>query len=446
MIKGISEKNKIIKLSVLVTVVLVLGIGGFFYFNSGEKEETVKKEPFRVNFFDSIGKEVEDIDEIGKEARFVFNKREVTGCTDQNNNIYSTKLFITDGRGNNFFNFYETDDLTFEMSYSYIEDQVLILTEFGLQDNRVVDLEGEINSETFIPPVGFGTDFIVSQDEKMIGYIENKSQVNIGSELSFDFSYLLKIKNIETEEIIEIDPKNIKHIEVEYSQFLPVGFSKDNKNFYVFASQFGMDIGYHNPNGLYVIDLATKKIEEIYYSSIEDVEEKDLLVLLGVFPEHGFALVNRGPQLSEGEKTILRTQLQKLDLKTKKFTDIYKDENNDFVGTGGKILSPDGQNIILLNEAYYDHGLSLYSLEAKSKKKLTERGEFLAWLDDSETFIYLIYTTSENTEEGIIQGIELHSLNIKTGEDYKIYTQNSLDEGTGLNNIGDKFYSFIGSF
>jgi len=426
--------------SLIIVVVLAI-TGGIFYYQINSKEEEV--ESFNVSYKEAVGEEINDLNKIESQKRVVYSQREVTD-NKGTENTYKTRYYVTDQAGRQKYNFYTASDLTFEIGYPYLEDKILILTEFGQADNRVVNLKGEVLKDLFIPDIDFGTDFVVSGDNKKVAYLENESKANLESELSFDFNYLIKVKDLESEEVKEFDPKKIKHEEIEYSQFVPHAFSKDGKKLYIFASQYGMDLSYQNPNGLYEINLEDNQIKEIYYSSIETREEKDLLVLLGIFPGQNLALVNRGPKLSNDDETVFRTQIQKLDLETGEFEDLYIDEYTDRVGSGGKILSSDGQKLILLNNAYYDRGLSLYNLETEETTKLLDQGDFVGWMSDNQTIIYRLYKTKENEQGQVDQSVEIHSLNIDTGEDYKLYSQESVNEGTGMNEIGDKFYTFVG--
>jgi len=422
---------------VVIAIFVVFGLGGFFYFNARNNSLNSRDNEIKIIQREAKNEEVDSIKGVVGENRLVYSERIVKAIDEKGENIYETKFYLTDSQGEKRYNFYTAEDLTYESAYPYQKDKLLILKEFGRVGPRLINLEGEILDDEFVPEVDFGTDFCISDDNKIVAYL--KANSNSG------FDYLIKIKNLETGEEKEFNPEEIKHNDINFSQFIPLAFSKDNNVLYVFASQYGLDLSYQNPNGLYAINLKEEKIEEIYYSSLDDSGVDNLLVLLGVFPKYNIALVNRGPQKSEGDKTIFRTQIQKIDLSTKKFTDLYLDENNDRVGNGGKILSPDGKKLILLNDAYYDRGLSLYNLENKKETKLLDSGEFITWLNDNKTIIYRLYQTEEK-EGNLRQRIELHSLNVETGEDYKIYSGEEISEGAGLNKVGDKFYNFIGEF
>ncbi|MDZ7798052.1 MAG: hypothetical protein U5L76_00360 [Patescibacteria group bacterium] len=432
--------KKYLTLAFVIVVVLAIA-GGIFYYQFNSKKE--ESESFTVSYKELKAEEVDDLSKIESQEKIVYAQREVID-NKGNENVYQTRYYVTNSKGEKKYNFYTADDLTFEIGYPYLEDKILILTEFGQADNRVVNLKGEVLKEVFIPGIDFGTDFVVSDDHKKVAYLENQSKANLENELSFDFNYLIKVKDLESGVVEEFNPEEIKHEEIEYSQFVPGAFSQDGKKLYIFASQYGLDLSYQNPNGLYEINLENNQIKEIYYSSIENQEEKDLLVLLGVFPRQNLALVNRGPRLSKDDETVFRTQIQKINLETGEFKDLYIDEYTDRVGSGGKILSPDGHKLILLNNAYYDRGLSLYNLETKKMTKLLDQGEFVTWMSDNQTIIYRLYKTKENEPGQIDQTVEIHSLNIDTGGDYKLYSQESVNEGTGMNEMGDKFYTFIG--
>lgn len=417
---------------------LALGAAGFFYFNRSEKKE-VKKQATDLNYFVGQGQAVKSQAELGQGGRIIYAERVVAAVDDQGENKYQTNFYLTDSAGEKKYKFYTADDLTYETAYPYLSGSILIATEFGQAKNRVVGFDGQEKEGVFIPPVAFGTDFILSADNNKIAYLANKT-LGQAAPLSSEFNYLIKVKNLNDGQISEFDPLKIKHNDQNFDLYLPVGISTDNNIVYLFAQNQQGDNFAQNPSGLYAVNIDTKEISEIYYSSPEENDDKKIIVLLGFYPGQDFFLVNRGPQVVEEEATVLRTQLQKLDLQTRQFTDIFVNEKIDQVGLGGKILSPDGKKIILLNDAYYDKGLSYYDLERKTTVKLTGKGEFLAWFPDSQTIVYQSFLAEE---EGTEEQIELHALDIATKNDYRIYRQKVTIEGTGLNTKGESFYTFI---
>lgn len=437
--KNKADNNIKFLVPVVIFLMTVLALGGFFYFNKSGKTKEVKKEGPSISYFAAKGEAAESKEEISGLSRLIYAEKVITEVGSSGENKYQTNFFMTDEKGGKKFKFYSADDLTYETAYPYFSETIAIIKEFGKAENRVIGFDGQ-KKEVFLPPAAFGTDYVLSADKNLIAYLENKTVGLPEADIS-GFNYWLKIKNLSDGKVLEFDPVNIKHKENSFDLYLPAGVAADNSRVYIFCQNQVSDDYARNPGGLYAINLGNMSVSEIYYSSAEENEDKDMIVLLGLYPGEGFALVNRGPQAVKEEETILRTQLQKLDLKTGIFSDIFVNEKADQAGTGGKIISPNGKKLILLNDAYYDRGLSLHDFERKKTVKLTDQGEFKAWWPDSQTIIYQTYFASEGQNK---EKIELHALNTESLQDYIIYTQDTLSEGTGLNLPGEIFYEFIG--
>ncbi|MFH1366899.1 MAG: hypothetical protein ABIH38_02820 [Patescibacteria group bacterium] len=436
--KSIADKDIKFILPLVIFLLMFVALGGFFYFHKNAKNNETKKEGLDISYFSAKGENVDTYQEISGQNLLIYAEKEVMEVNSLGENKYQTNFFLTGEKGEKKFKFYSAEDLTYETAYPYLAGSIIIVTEFGQAENRAVGVDGE-KKDFFLPPVAFGTDFILSSDKNIIAYLENKT-VSQTDDIS-GFNYLLKIKDLDEGDVLEFDPTSIKHQENSFDLYLPVSFSDDNSLVYIFAQDQVSDDYVLNPGGLYALNLENMTSSEIYYSSIEENEDKDIIVLLGFYPAQGFALVNRGPQVVKEGETILRTQLQKLDLKTGQFQDIFINEKTDQVGYGGRIISPDGNKIILLNDAYYDQGLILYDIKSKEKVKLSDQGEFKAWWPDSQTIIYQTYEVTEGQNKEIIR---LHALNTESREDYILYTQDTMSEGTGLNQAGDVFYEYIG--
>ncbi|MFA5069899.1 MAG: hypothetical protein WC528_01325 [Patescibacteria group bacterium] len=441
---GKKNTNFLAGVIVLVFGLAVIIVGGFLYFKfHGAKTRADNALQPAISFFESAGREVTSQAEITSPIKLIYAERIVTEVGQTGDNKYTTNYYLTDLKGENKYRFYQAGDLTLESAYPYIDNSLIILKEFGQAENRALGLDG-LPKDVFLPPVYFGTDFILSDDHKNIAYLESK-KADKEDVASTDFKYLIKIKNLTDNTVKEFDPLKIKNNDQSFSQYFPLAFSADQKILYIYGTDEISDNMWQNTTGLYALNISSMESEEVYYFSPEESEEKDRFMLLAVYPILDLALVSRAPQMIKNDELVFRTQLQTLNLQTKKFSDLYIDETADHVGMGGKILSPDGQKLILLKDAFYDQGLSYYDISARKTYKLTDQGEFIAWLSDNETVIYQKLLSNQENETILSEKIELHALNIRTKEDYKIYTQNVLYEGASLNRAGDTYYSWIGS-
>jgi len=423
-------------------LIIIVAIACLFHFTFRQEKSKPNKD-VGINFNEIQTEEVKDINQL-ENIQLIYSQREVTGFDQEKNNKYKTGFYLTDLKGVKKYEFYSTEDLTYEQAYLFGQNKILILKEFGTTENYLVDFQGKIVKDIFIPPVNFGTDFVLSKDAKKLAYvIDNNSGKEEKEIANIDVS--IKVHNQETGIETEIKNTDIKHNEIEFDSFSPLAFSKDNKFLFILARQNG---NYGSPEGLYKINLESKEIKELYFSSFEESGEKDMINFLGIYPELDFALVNRGAQVTENDNIRFRTQIQKLNLETNEFIDLFKDESNNLIDNLQTILSPDGEKIILTNNPNYDEGFSVLNIINKQKTNIINRGDFVAWTPDSKSIIYLNFSLIPEEETNINQQndqrIELHVIDAETKNDYKIYTQKSADEGTGLNKEGDLFYSYIG--
>jgi hypothetical protein len=427
-----------------VFLVIIVAIACLFHFTF-YKEKSEPNKDIQINFNEIQTEEVKDINQLAN-IQLIYAQREVIGFDKEKNNKYRTDFYLIDLRSEKKYKFYSTEDLTYEQAYLSGQNKILILKEFGTKENRLVDFNGKIIKDIFIPPVNFGTDFVLSKDTKKLAYFVDKSSAK-ETEKTEKLNFSIIIRDLATNKEIEVNNGEIKHKDFEYNSFTPIAFSSDNKLFYLLASLNGGDPG--SQSGLYKIDTENKNIEEIYFSEINEVGETNIIELLALSPEFNFALINRGGIKVVDNNINYRTQIQKLDLTTQQFIDIYKDANaNLAIPWNYNSISQDGEKFILTNNPNYDEGFSILNIINKQKTKITNRGDFLAWAPDSKSIIYLNYSLvpeeAININQQTDQGIELHVIDTETKNDYKIYTQKSTDEGTGLNKEGDVFYSFVG--
>ena len=146
-------------------LVIIVGITIILHFSFSGQEVEKDNGSVQIYFNELQTQEAKNVQELG-DVKLIYVSRTISGFDKQKNNKYRTDFYLTDLKGEKKYKFYMAEDLTYEVAYPFGNEKIMILKEFGTQENRLIDFQGKVVKDLFIPPVGFGTDFLLSKDSK----------------------------------------------------------------------------------------------------------------------------------------------------------------------------------------------------------------------------------------------------------------------------------------
>lgn len=386
------------------------------------------------------GTEIDDAALIQDAPRIVFAERTVSAVDENGNNSYVTRLLQSDRTGERFFPFYETDDLTFERIAPYRSDRLVIFSELGETETRMIDYQGQTDDTLFVPE-GFGNLFneVFSPDEQLLAYIETGDASGFSEEDSGAIpETTIVVRNMETGEETRLPHTLFTHDATQYSRFFLHAFSPDGAVLYLTAAWPGVAFG--DPESFFAVDWRAGTVEELTYSSLDELGPEHVLEFIGVYPQHGFALFNQGPFIPDSSGALQnRVRLERYDLATGERTTVYEGSSGTVSSLFNNPVSPDGTRVVVEND-FVEGGFRVIDLSTNEVIPVTDNGVFEAWAGDRD---HLLYFLSHDGPEYDEQFIALKAVDFSTGEVSEIFRQTVVQEGTGLNTVGDVLYSYI---
>ncbi|MFA6512335.1 MAG: hypothetical protein WCV86_04405 [Patescibacteria group bacterium] len=382
---------------------------------------------------------VDDQSFLGEDPRLVFAERTVIGFDAQGNGRYHTRLFQSDRSGERLFSFYETEDITFEQLSPYTDQYLVIHSALLGTDPQVINYSGEPAEDIFVPEsIGNLFSEIFSADGNKLAYIDF-GDANYGTdELEVITETSIVVRDSATGEEISVPTSIFTHGDIQYARFFLRAFSDDNAILYLSAVWPGQEFG--DPESLFAVDWAAGTAQELVYSSLEDLGAEQVLELVGVYPEHGFALFNRGPLIPESDGGLIdRVRLERFDLATQEMTTVYEEGSGSISNLIQDPLSPDGTRIVVENDQI-SGGFTVVDILTNEVLPVAEKGVFMGWAGDRNHLVYEIRMDDPNEGKPFIT---LKSVDLSSGSIFEVYRQTVLQEGTGLNKEGDILYSYI---
>ena len=414
-------------------LVALIGIAAFSFFRSPDQRVDLADVPYQppeqITGQPEAVKGVSDI----PGGQVVWAERTVTKIDEAGNNQYHYRFLAADFTGLKQLIFAEADDLQYEPISIYGSDRLIIFDESGeTARNRVLTLAGQTVDE-FTPL--YRTDgFLKSPDQKTLAYIGDAEP----TEADDSVSAKLVIRSVETGEERSLESSKFDSVDLKFSAYYLMAWSSDSRQLYleVLVDPDEPSAGY----ALARIDLADDSVDLMYVDN-GNPDQINPRELIGVYPGLGFALfqtVDYG-SLDQTDSKV-EALIERFDLSTKSFTDWLKRDSvavpiSPFLDP----LSPDGNHLILESQTEDVQGLIIWNTQTGELERLTERGSFLAWSPDSRFILFEILDEAETKG-----GYQLNSLEVSGQRQYQIYRQDVLSEGTGLNQVGDRFNQYIG--
>ncbi len=365
-------------------------------------------------------------------GQVVFAERTVTEIDAAGNNRYHYRFLATDFTGLKQLVFAELDDLQYEPIAMFGPDRLVVFNDSGdSAKNRVLALSGE-TVEEFTPPYR-PNGFLKSPDQKTLAYVADadSAETEVAAEK-------IMIRSMADGAERAIDSNKFNSGELKFAAYYLLAWSPDSSQLYV--------EGLIDPNEPIVgFELARVNLKddsvEILYRDEGDPEQIKPRELIGIYPDLGFALfqtVDFG-SIDETDSSV-KTTVERFDLSAKTLADWIKQPAvavpvSPFLDP----LSPNGNYLILESQTADLQGLIVWNTQSGDLERLTDQGSFLAWSPDSRSVLFEI--VNDEAPDGSYQ---LNSLELSSRRQYRIYSQPSISEGTGLNQVGDLFNLFIG--
>lgn len=381
---------------------------------------------------------VEDASVLGEGPRILLAERTITAIDEKGESAYRTKFIQTDLRGERRFPFYETEDISFEQVGMYGSGDVVVYSALLGTEPYLITTEGEQRDDVFIPPsIGNVFSEILSRDGNFLAYLEVVDP-NAAAE-DFVAESTIVVRDMTTGEEVRVPSDIFVHGEIQYARFSLHSFSEDNEILYMTAVWPGQDFG--DSESFFALRWREGKAEELTYSSLEELGAEDVLEFIGVYPEFGFALFNHGPLIPEKSGGLTdRVRLDRFDLATKMTTTVYEATSGSVSGLLTNPVSPDGTRVVVENDLT-EGGFRVVDLQTNEVLPNIPGGIFLSWAADRDHVVYEVVQDGPDVAE---PSISLKAADLGTGTVSEIYRQTVLQEGTGLNAVGDVLYSFVG--
>lgn len=381
---------------------------------------------------------IDDAATLGTDPKVVFAERTVTGFDAQGNNQYRTRVLQSDRKGERLFPFYESDDITFEQISPYSGDTLVIHSALLGTNPTVIDYTGAAQEEAFVPAsIGNLFSEVFSTDNAFLAYMDF-GDANYTNEVDFISDTAIVVRDMVSGEETRVPTDIFTHNDIQFSRFFLRAFSEDHATLYLSAAWPGQEFG--DPESLFAVDWAAGTTDELVYSSLEDLGAEQVLELVGVYPQHGFALFNRGPLLPNKDGGLTdRVRLERFDFATRGMTTVYEGDSGTISNLVQDPLSPDGSRIVVENDLL-EGGFRVVDLTTNEVLPVTDEGVFVDWAGDRDHLLYEIRQDGPEFDE---QFIALKSADFLQETVHELYRQAVLQEGTGLNETGDVLYSYI---
>lgn len=414
-------------------LVALIGIAAFSLFRSKGDQVELADVPFQppeqITGQPEAVKGVSDI----PGGQVVFSERTVTNIDESGNNQYHHRFVAADFTGLKQAVFAEADNLQYEPITMYGPDRLVIFDESGeTEKNRVLALNGQ-TVEEFTPwyrPGGF----LKSPDGKTLAYIDDVEP----TEADDSTAEKLVIRSIDSGAERSIESAKFNSGDLKFTAYYLMAWSPDNRLLYVEALVDPNEplIGY----AFAQVDTQNDSVDLMYVDT-GNPDQTNQRELVGVYPNLGFAIFQTVDYGSiDQTDSKVETVIERFDLSTKSFAGWLKRDSvvvpvSPFLDP----LSPDGNYLVLESQTEDIQGVIIWNAQTGELERLTDRGSFLAWSPDSRFMLFEILDEAEATG-----GYQLNSLEISEKRQYQIYSQDVLSEGTGLNQIGDRFNQYIG--